>query len=534
MPVTPTYPGVYIEEIPSGVRTIMGVATSITALIGRAVKGETNEPKSVMNYGEFTRLFGGLHVDFPMSYAVKDFFLNGGGQAVIVRLFKKGAKLAKATLTKGTLKFEAASEGGWANTLRIRVDSQVSQDVADTYGLAKTDLFNLTVYDTKTGESEVFLNLSVKESPARADRVLKARSSLLRVSTALGLNTSPTAVPAAHTKDAAAGKTIWTDPQCSTGVAPGDVADNGVALDKATYEGDKILKTGLYALDKVDIFNLLCIPADTRGGDTQKEVYQTALKYCVDKRAMLIVDPPAAWTKPDDITKTNFQALTDLGLSGTAARNAAIFFPRIVQADPLRKDQLDVFVPSGAIAGIFSRTDAARGVWKAGAGVDAAVSGIQSLAVSLTDEENGTLNPIAVNCLRTFPLVGSVVWGGRTMRGADVQADEYKYCCVRRLALYLEESVLRASKWIIFEPNDEPLWAQIRLNVGVFMHDLFRQGAFQGTNPRDAYFVKCDKETNPQSEIDKGIVNIVIGFAPLKPAEFVIIKIQQLAGQLKA
>jgi phage tail sheath protein FI len=151
---------------------------------------------------------------------------------------------------------------------------------------------------------------------------------------------------------------------------------------------------------------------------------------------------------------------------------------------------------------------------------------------SLTNEENGQLNPLGVNCLRTFPIIGSVAWGARTMRGADLLADEYKYIPVRRTALYIEESLYRGLQWVVFEPNDEPLWAQIRLNAGAFMHNLFRQGAFQGSSPRDAYFVKCDKDTTTQNDINLGIVNVVIGFAPLKPAEFVIIKLQQMAGQI--
>ncbi len=151
----------------------------------------------------------------------------------------------------------------------------------------------------------------------------------------------------------------------------------------------------------------------------------------------------------------------------------------------------------------------------------------------MTDPENGLLNPLGINCLRTFPTFGAVVWGARTMRGADAAADEYKYVPVRRLALFIEESLYRGTKWVVFEPNDEPLWAQIRLNVGAFMHNLFRQGAFQGTTPREAYFVKCDKETTTQNDINLGIVNIAVGFAPLKPAEFVIIKIQQMAGQIQ-
>ena len=172
-------------------------------------------------------------------------------------------------------------------------------------------------------------------------------------------------------------------------------------------------------------------------------------------------------------------------------------------------------------------------MWKAPAGLDAAIAGIRRLQVNLTDDENGQLNPLGINCLRTFPLAGSVVWGARTLRGANLLADEYKYVPIRRLALFIEESLFRGTKWVVFEPNDEPLWAQIRLNVGAFMQNLFRQGAFQGKTPREAFLVKVDKDTTTQNDIDLGIVNIVVGFAPLKPAEFVIIKIQQLAGQIE-
>jgi phage tail sheath protein FI len=165
--------------------------------------------------------------------------------------------------------------------------------------------------------------------------------------------------------------------------------------------------------------------------------------------------------------------------------------------------------------------------------LDASLNGISALDVNLTDEENGLLNPLGINCLRSFPVTGRVIWGARTLRGADQLSDEYKYIPVRRLVLYIEESLYRGTQWVVFEPNDEPLWSQIRLNVGSFMHTLFRQGAFQGKSPNEAYFVKCDKETTTQDDINKGIVNIVVGFAPLKPAEFVVIKIQQMAGQIQ-
>jgi hypothetical protein len=246
------------------------------------------------------------------------------------------------------------------------------------------------------------------------------------------------------------------------------------------------------------------------------------------------VDPPAAWSaNKETAAATARDGLSGLGLSGTDARNAALYFPRVRQVDLLRDGQLDTFVPCGIIAGVMARTDAQRGVWKAPAGLDAALNGIHGLEVNLTDAENGMLNPLGINCLRVFPVNGRVAWGARTLRGADQLADEYKYIPVRRLALFLEESLYRGTQWVVFEPNDEPLWAQIRLNLGAFMHNLFRQGAFQGTTPRQAYFVKCDSETTTQNDIDLGIVNIVVGFAPLKPAEFVIIKIQQIAGELE-
>jgi phage tail sheath protein FI len=250
---------------------------------------------------------------------------------------------------------------------------------------------------------------------------------------------------------------------------------------------------------------------------------------------MLIVDPPIDWGRRAETAAANARAgLGDLNLSGTIARNAALYFPRVVQADPLRDRQNDVFVPCGIIAGVMARTDVQRGVWKAPAGQDAALNGIQGLQVNLTDDENGLLNPLGINCLRSFPIIGRVVWGARTLRGADQLADEYKYVPVRRTALFIEESLYRGTQWVVFEPNDEPLWAQIRLNVGAFMQNLFRQGAFQGKTPREAYFVKCDKESTTQNDINLGIVNILVGFAPLKPAEFVIIKIQQIAGQIEA
>jgi phage tail sheath protein FI len=219
---------------------------------------------------------------------------------------------------------------------------------------------------------------------------------------------------------------------------------------------------------------------------------------------------------------------------GPDASNSAYYFPWVKAPDPLFGNRLSLFPPCGFVAGIYAATDVARGVWKAPAGIDAGLTGEVGLQYVLTDKENGNLNIQAINCLREFKVYGDVVWGARTLAGNDQTGSQWKYVPIRRLALYIESSLYDGTQWIVFEPNDERLWGQIRLNVGAFMQGLFLQGAFQGTTPQQAYFVKCDAENNPQSSIDMGIVNILVGFAPLYPAEFVVIQIQQMAGQLQA
>jgi phage tail sheath protein FI len=622
MPVTPTYPGVYVEEIPSGVRTITGVATSITAFIGRALRGPVNKAVTINNYGDFERIFGGLWVDSTLGFAVRDFYLNGGSQAIIVRLFKptfadEGARQAalatarnqaqkaadtvskaagaavavaanpqdvadaaqaavaaagapgppalaaatavaqaasaavagattpkdvadaaaaeipaavaaaaaaaapitRAKLSANGLNLEAAYEGTWGNDLRARIDHDVK-------GPDAANLFNLLVRDGKTGQVEVFRNVSVVPGhPRQVDKVLLNESRLVRTMGAL-----PGTRPAEH-PDPQSNQDVWGDNATPTNskVADADRASDGINLElnDFTGPGKQDAKEGLYALRQADLFNLLCIPPYLASGDVDKGLIDEAAQYCEKRRAMLLIDPPTVWNNKD---KAKSGIETDVG---NATKNAAVFFPRLKQPNPLHDNQMEDFVPCGAVAGIFARTDTARGVWKAPAGLEATLVGVPQLSVPLTDAENGELNPLGINCLRTMPAAGRVVWGSRTREGDDRLTSEWKYVPVRRIALFIEESLHRGTQWVVFEPNDEPLWAQIRLNVGAFMHNLFRQGAFQGTTPREAYFVKCDKETTTQNDINLGIVNIIVGFAPLKPAEFVIIKLQQMAGQIE-
>jgi phage tail sheath protein FI len=515
MTATLTYPGVYIEEVPSGVRTITGVATSITAFIGRARRGPTDRPRLVQSFSEFTRTYGGLWAESPMTYAVQQYFLNGGRDALICRAQNGGAA---ATLSlQGGFDLRAASEGDWGESLRARVE-----DADAGPGEAADSRFNLLVKDSATGTVERFLNLSTDPSHRRfVTTVLEESSNLVRVDGN---------VPAAR-PDADGAPPPGADPldDDASSQAFGANGDDGNALTDADIsaaglEGQRL---GIWMLDHADLFNILCVPPLAPDVDVQLVTWDAAVAYAKRRRAMVIVDPPAAWDEPADAAN---------GIDGLVTRdgNAAIYFPRVRMADPLRENRPATFAPSGVVAGIYARTDADRGVWKAPAGLDARLNGVSELTVTLTDGQNGQLNPIGVNCLRQFPVHGRVVWGARTLMGADQAASEWKYVPVRRTALFIEESLFRGTQWVVFEPNDEPLWAQIRLNVGAFMQNLFRQGAFQGTSPRDAYFVKCDSETTTQNDIDLGIVNILVGFAPLKPAEFVVISIQQMAGQVVA
>lgn len=280
---------------------------------------------------------------------------------------------------------------------------------------------------------------------------------------------------------------------------------------------------------EVDLFNILILPRDPDiDDDARIPLWGPASTFCQERRAFLLIDPPNDWKTVDDITGGTHSIATLR--QGVVKDHAGVYFPRI-------QTTVDGFIrpvdPSGAIAGIMARIDANRGVWKAPAGIEADLRAISGVERQMSDPENGVINSLAVNAVRVFPN-GIITWGARTMDGFDNSGnDDYKYVPVRRLALYIGESLARGLKFAVFEPNDEPLWAQIRLAAGAFMNNLFRQGAFQGQKKSDAYFVKVDNETTTQNDINLGIVNVVVGFAPLKPAEFVVVTIQQIAGQVQ-
>jgi uncharacterized protein len=540
MPVQVTYPGVYVEEIPSGVRTITGVATSITAFVGWAPKGPTDRAELVLSWMDFERKFGGLYAQSLLGYAVSQFFANGGTQAYIVRLVYSGPEDSVRKLKPAKPSFvdlidgfdvKANSPGKWGDDYGISTTIRVDEN--------NRHRFTLSVVFDKTNPAvvESFENLSMDQNdPRYVETIVNNNSDLISIS----INHKKVVTEPADPIDPADPEKGMTPPPNITKPKMLQSGDNGTVLKPNEPEFENAMSfalgvgslpagsTPLNLLDKINLFNLLCVP-----GETSKTTQSGLIAFCRGHRAFYIAD--SFDQTPDDLKGSNRKDPKGVDgiTTGENTINAAYYYPWVIAPDPNRDNTPRDFPPSGFIAGIYARTDSARGVWKAPAGIDASITGISGLKYRLTDSDNGILNPQAINCLRDFNVYGPVVWGARTLRGNDEIGSEWKYIPVRRTALFIEESLFRGLKWVVFEPNDEPLWAQIRLNVGAFMHDLFVQGAFQGTTPREAYFVKCDKETTTQNDINRGIVNILVGFAPLKPAEFVILKIQQIAGQIQ-
>jgi phage tail sheath protein FI len=275
---------------------------------------------------------------------------------------------------------------------------------------------------------------------------------------------------------------------------------------------------GLQALEDIDLFNLLVLPSVADAA-----VLAAALDLCRRRRSFLIVDSPVAATTPALMT----QAVQSGALPTTS--QAATFFPWIKIADPLGPTKVRSSPPGGAIAGLMARIDATRGVWKAPAGLEAGLKGVLGLPYQPTSADGDLLSPLGVNILRIFPgTAGLVVWGARTLEGGT--DPEWRYIPVRRLGLFIGESLYRGLRWVVFEPNGAALWTQIRVCVGAFLFDLWRRGAFQGVKSSDGFFVRCDATTTMPTDIAAGVVNIVVGFAPLKPAEFIFLRIQQKAA----
>ena len=383
---TPTYPGVYVIELQSSLHPITGVSTSTTAFVGSAAQGPVNDPQTCNSWSDFVTIFGGLWSDSQMSYAVYQFFQNGGSTAVVVRVTTSTALAATIDLGNG-VKLDAASAGAWGANLQASVDYNTSNP-------ADTTLWNLTVQNTVTGQTERYLNVSTSTASAKSLANVLQASSLVVPDATAALDQRP---PQAQ------------DVAATGGGDGGPIGD--ADIDPVSGIG------GIHALGTVDIFNILCIPAPQPGTDLGSNTLDDAVELCVTRRAMLLVDPPFAWNSVADAVTGMATPL----ITGTNAANAAMYFPRITTPDPLT-GTMTTYSSCGAIAGVWARTDGQRGVWKAPAGTDRVAERRDRPAGAMTDPENGELNPLGVNCLRTSRSSGRSCGVRGRMRGADALA----------------------------------------------------------------------------------------------------------------
>ena len=524
MPITPTYPGLYIEELPNSTHSIVAAPTSITVFVGYTHPFKTttfNEAIPISSFTDYEREFGGLYAsgvfDSSVAYAVNEFFLNGGSRAYVVGLQANYHDAAGAVLNPtppvGTSVTVPTTGGGIIFT---------AQEPTDRVPM------RVTISNRKQTVSP---NDTADISIAYGSRVETFRSVVLsNIETVIGTVASPVSSMITVSPDAGIyGTAFAADTVTPVGFTPPPTFSStfSAADFMDVFQQDS-------SLDKVDIFNLLAIP-----GVSDNSIWSLALAFCERKLAFGIMDPPrqaAADRFAARVTPTlSLPLIADELPLLPKSINGALYFPYLNTIDPLTASAIEL-PPSGFVAGVYARIDTNRGVWKAPAGFEATVNNTTGVVARgrLSDTGQGALNPIAINCLRSFPGIGStVVFGARTLQGADTNTafQQWKYVPVRRLALFIEQTLLRNLTWAVFEPNDEPLWIAMRTSVENFMLSLFNQHAFQGSKPSQAFQVKCDASTTTQQDIDNGIVNIIVAFAPLKPAEFVIIKIAQLAGQ---
>ncbi|MEW1723484.1 phage tail sheath subtilisin-like domain-containing protein [Streptomyces sp. NPDC093109] len=509
----PSYlsPGVYVEEIQSGSRPIEGVGTSVAAFVGFAQRGPFNEPTLISNWGQFVSQFGDFVEGTYLASSVYGFFANGGGTCYVIRI---GADaVVRGELAPGP----AAALGPYLVRTLPGVTGDITVEVTDPQAEdPPQDVFTLLV--SEGGEVlETYDAVSTKRSKDNVVAQVTSRSRLIAIEET-GRGAAP-ARPTAQTltlEPAAAG----TDSEAEVGVAG--------PLSAEAYVGDPDRRTGLGALEAIDEVTMVAVPdlmsAYEHGGldlESVLSVQQSVISHCeLMGDRIAILDPPPGMS-PQQIRGWR----TDT--AGFDSKFATLYYPWLKVFDPAAGR--NTFVPpSGHVAGVWARNDATRGVHKAPA--NEVVRGAVALQTQLTKNEHDLLNPIGLNCIRAFPGRGIRIWGARTL-AAD---PSWRYLNVRRLFNYLEESILNGTQWVVFEPNDDALWARIRRTVSAFLVNEWRRGALFGLTPDEAFYVKCDRETNPPEIIDAGQVICEIGVAPVKPAEFVVFRLSQLTGGMGA
>lgn len=530
MPVDVNFPGVYVEELTSAEKSVSGVSTSTVAFVDFFARGPMSDarhanPVRISGFRDFQRTFGGLQSNSEASYGILQFFNNGGETAFVVRCDDgRGLQATRRVNLRGPFNetedetaaakqpMDAAEKGGapmltiaatnpgvWGNALKAQVVS----------GAEFTFDLQIREYKSRNGRetvvaAEEFLGLTLQdENDARfALKIVNRDSKMVQIA--------------------------YTGP-VEKGTYP--VGDSALRSLENGRDGNPPGQTRLteamrHALDSIApwTFSILCLPiTSTYAASEANKAITQALRYCQEKRAFMIVDIPESVKTAADMKRFGARYGTAEHASG------AVYYPRLVMPDPLQNYRSKNVGPSGTMAGVYARTDSRRGIWKAPAGTEASLQGVE-VASTMTEEQNGQLNAIGVNCLRSFPAYGNVAWGARTLAGADQLQSQWQYVNVRRLVSYIEQSLYQALKWAVFEGNDENLWREIRQQVGGFLSGLFASGAFAGQTLDEAYFVRCDSTTTTSADVGRGMVNVVVGIAPSKPAEFIILQIEQVAG----
>ena len=531
MSVSTSFPGIYIQELPASSHAIVPAPTSIAAFIGYSHPFKTANPgvaQQIFSFTDYQTYFGGLFtsglIDSSLPRAVYQFFLNGGSSAYVVGL-QPGLFTASGTL------LARFGSGNAQFTATVTTDS-ATQGLLFT-ALEPADIVPMTVTLTNLRNSGAVFDVVVSYGTsietyrgvpiASADTLINKASSLIHVGKLTG---------GPGTKlNAGAQLSLTLDlaTNFATYATSFSVADFvGTDSNPGVFQANS-------SLDNVEIFNLLLVPGVADNG-----VISAALAFAEHKRAFAILDPPpqaiasgASTGAPQPIQywMTGLQGVST-GYSLPRSQNGALYFPYLTSSDPVTGQAVPM-PPSGFVAGIYAATDASRGVWKAPAGLATTVLNTSGPVAggTMNDPQNGVLNLDSINCLRSFSGIGTVVWGSRTLVANNQAFAQSMYVPVRRMTLFIEQTLLANLRWVVFEPNDEPLWAAIRSSIEAFLLSLFRQGGLQGSTPSEAFQVKCDATTTTSTDQANGIVNIVVAFAPLKPAEFVIVKIAQLAGQ---
>lgn len=498
-------PGVYVEEVESGSRPIEGVGTAVAAFVGLAADGPFNEPTLVTNWSQFTQTFGDFIPGSYLAHSVYGYFVNGGGSCYIVRIGQTNGSTQPAMgelpsggdATIGAFRVSALEEGAAGNDLTVEITDAGGGDGAPEQP------FKLVV--RKGGKvAEEYDNLTAKKGKANVATVVNAKSKLVKIE-----ETSTGAVEAPA--------------KTSVSLAGGGAA-TPARLTPDDYVGDSARRTGFGGLEAIDPVTMVCVPdlmaAYQRGlvDNEGLQVVQLAMiAHCENMGdRVAVLDPPP---------NLNAQQIREwrVDKAGYDSKYAALYWPWVKVFDP--SSGQNIFVPpSGHLAGIWGRNDDSRGVHKAPA--NEVVRGAISLELQITKAEHDLLNPHGINCIRAFPGRGIRVWGARTISSDPA----WRYLNIRRLFNYLEESILNGTQWAVFEPNDYALWAKMRRTISAFLVNEWRKGALFGLTPDQAFYVKCDEETNPAESIDAGMVVCEIGIAPVKPAEFVIFRLSQYSG----